>query len=1050
MSQDLSFFDSHMTQGQFQSSGEDWEDWLRWDPAVESTSPEDTASHSTSSKDASPMQAHVFPAGDGLFDKNLSNSLSPVPVIVGSDGTSFSPDQNYKQRQQPFLFGHQDDSTSVFDFAQTEPFIGLQPQASYSRLDTNTAGWNLPSATNALSDHASSVTSVDPKSGLLATPSTATPTHSYINSPESTSNKRSSLSSNSPEPPKKRGGRKRKAESPTEAGGEAMMIEGMMQDGDEPPVKKTSHNVIEKRYRNNLNDKIIELRNSVPSLRAKGRAKGSEDLDGLTAAHKLNKATVMAKATEYIHHLEKRNEKMADEMATLKARLAAVETALGRDGSQSAGSSPGSTASRKASSASQSGPSAFLNVPSGELRYIQPVTSQQYRSQQSAPTYARAPNPPVDAQNSPKVIKAKGGLANKVMLGAMAGIMVMEGAHEQQSSGDRSLAAVPIPLFRRAVDGQGMPLARQAVLPLIKVALVVGVMLYVFVPFLLSFSGQKKQKTRTAIRLPQAPSLASPVEVRRKAWLTAIQSVWVPKHFLLEVVAVCTKMIQLSVRRLIGSEAFTSITGTSKEEEAARIKAWDIAIDAQLAGGDAQVSYYRLLLTLMESGTLPDSPVRLMQKAVHFRVFFWDLANIGYGNFFGFKRFTEKVGAYYWDSARKLQKDLIQAQQQGRPSDSEDDNVELLPDHLAMLLELECDEVLGDEMIQRAWNLAWNKPSAHGTIANPARDSVVEDHAIRSPLDAVAAWYANATIDTTLADALLASAEPDDRLRAASTGTSCLDTEYYIGLALRVAPSASHTHVRALAAKAVLSTSNRDANIVAALEALPVLSSTMLSATTSNGTMTPNAMNLVPHTPASPDICTALTLAKLISLLSTPTSSAAARSSRARAHNALADLDLPSQHQSLLTAVATYRLLRVLGKGRSSIDNNTTKGHNRNPSSPTGKAAQHTLLPRATITGIENLAASLRIWIGSGAASVSSESFDERDAADALSPAGPSIGVVGALEREIVVRMCVEVGKKFGGWDEQGRDSGYGSEVSGSERSSPISGGSRLVSAGLA
>jgi hypothetical protein len=51
--------------------------------------------------------------------------------------------------------------------------------------------------------------------------------------------------------------------------------------------------------------------------------------------------------------------------------------------------------------------------------------------------------------------------------------------------------------------------------------------------------------------------------------------------------------------------------------------------------------------------------------------------------------------------------------------------------------------------------------------------------------------------------------------------------------------------------------------------------------------------------------------------------------------------------------------------------------------------------------------------------------------------------------------MCVEVGKKFGGWDEQGRDSGYGSEVSGSEvsgseRSSPISGGSRLVSAGLA
>jgi hypothetical protein len=1029
-----------------QSTGEDWEDWLRWDPAAESTSPDDTASHSTSSKDASPMQTHAFPAGNDLFDKNLGSSLAQAPLIVGDDGANFQPNHDY--RQEPFLFGHQDESTGIFDFANTEPFTTVQQASSYPRLDTNTAGWNLPSTTDATSRSASSVMSVDPKQGLLATPSTATTTHSYSNSPESTSNKRSSVSSTSPEPPKKRGGRKRKAESPTEGGGEGMLLEGIMQDGDEPPVKKTSHNVIEKRYRNNLNDKIIELRNSVPSLRAKGRAKDAEDLDGLTAAHKLNKATVMAKATEYIHHLEKRNEKMADEMATLKARLAAVEMALGRDGSHSAGSSPGSTSSRKASSASQSGPSSFLSVPSEQIRYTQPVTSQQYRSQQAAPAYARPPNPPVDAQNKPKALKSKGGVANKVMLGAMAGIMVMEGVNEQQSSGggssDRSLAGVPLSLFRRSWSGEGMPLARQAALPLIKVALVIGVLLYVFAPFLLSFTASKKQKTRSAVRLPQAPSLASPVEVRRKAWLTAIQSVWVPKHFLLEVVAVCAKMIQLSVRRLIGSEAFTNITGTSKEEEAARLKAWDIAIDAQLAGGDAQVSYYRLLLTLMESGTLPDSPVRLMQKAVHFRVFFWDLANIGYGNFFGFKRFTEKVGAYYWDSARKLQKDLIQAQQQGRPNEGDDDEVEVLPDHLAMLLELECDDVLSDEMIQRAWNLAWNKPSAHGTVANPARDSVVEDHAIRSPLDAVAAWYANATLDTTLADALLASAEPEERLRAASTGTSCLDTEYYIGLALRVAPPASHTHVRALAAKAVLSSSNRDANIVAALEALPVLSSEVPSTTQNNANSTTSiGMNLVPHTPASPDICTALTLAKLVSLLSTSPSSDAARSSRARAHDALANLGLPSTHHSLLTAVATYRLLRLLGNGKNT---RPSKSHGCNLSSATIVASktpsQNALLPRSTINGIENLAAGLRVWIGTGAPSTASDALsddDEPGYSSTIHDSGPSIGVIGALEREIVVRLCVDIGRKFGGWDEAGRDSGYGSEVSGSEGSSPIS-----------
>lgn len=34
-----------------------------------------------------------------------------------------------------------------------------------------------------------------------------------------------------------------------------------------PPIKKTAHNMIEKRYRTNLNDKIAALRDSVPALR---------------------------------------------------------------------------------------------------------------------------------------------------------------------------------------------------------------------------------------------------------------------------------------------------------------------------------------------------------------------------------------------------------------------------------------------------------------------------------------------------------------------------------------------------------------------------------------------------------------------------------------------------------------------------------------------------------------------------------------------------------------------------------------------------------------
>ena len=72
------------------------------------------------------------------------------------------------------------------------------------------------------------------------------------------------------------------------------------------PIKKTAHNMIEKRYRTNLNDKIAALRDSVPSLRIMSKSARGEDttedreeLHGLTPAHKLNKATVGLHAVVY-------------------------------------------------------------------------------------------------------------------------------------------------------------------------------------------------------------------------------------------------------------------------------------------------------------------------------------------------------------------------------------------------------------------------------------------------------------------------------------------------------------------------------------------------------------------------------------------------------------------------------------------------------------------------------------------------------------------------------------------------------------------------------
>ncbi|KAG7714370.1 hypothetical protein KL949_004470 [Ogataea haglerorum] len=90
-------------------------------------------------------------------------------------------------------------------------------------------------------------------------------------------------------------------------------------------VKKErhSHNVVEKKYRMNINNKILELRNAVPSLRAASGDKriAPQDLDGLSPALKLNKANILAKATEYIRHLESKNAYLMNEIHMLRSSL---------------------------------------------------------------------------------------------------------------------------------------------------------------------------------------------------------------------------------------------------------------------------------------------------------------------------------------------------------------------------------------------------------------------------------------------------------------------------------------------------------------------------------------------------------------------------------------------------------------------------------------------------------------------------------------------------------------------------------------------------------
>ncbi|KXX73755.1 Sterol regulatory element-binding protein 1 [Madurella mycetomatis] len=105
---------------------------------------------------------------------------------------------------------------------------------------------------------------------------------------------------------------------------------GLSEKGKEKPKSgdRTAHNDIERKYRTNLKDKISELRDAVPSLRTIPEDGGEDDATQPSRAPKVSKGTVLTKATEYIHWLERRNKQIAQEHRELSRRLQAFEQLL--------------------------------------------------------------------------------------------------------------------------------------------------------------------------------------------------------------------------------------------------------------------------------------------------------------------------------------------------------------------------------------------------------------------------------------------------------------------------------------------------------------------------------------------------------------------------------------------------------------------------------------------------------------------------------------------------------------------------------------------------
>ena len=594
-------------------------------------------------------------------------------------------------------------------------------------------------------------------------------------------------------------------------------------EGSTSAAKKRPHNIIEKRYRANLNDKIAELRDSVPSLRFAQKSKvreaangdsSDDDLDGLTPSNKLNKASILTKAVEYIRHLEFRTKRLEEENKSLKDRLETLDKVIaqgGHDAQRAAAFTSDVVIEQSSSSpAAQSPSSEPPKTPSNSPRGLIPLSDswRAFRQNQNQEHYGHV------YQTATERSRFKGKWPTRIIMGSVAALMVMDGLSESDigtESREKGLFGIPLELL----DGWSflrspriyLAAFRQysragGVVPLIKGFVALTLLAFLIFSYLFNSKPHPKSDIEElATGSEQAPAPASPIQVRRRAWSTSMQELHLPHHnFFPEWLAITSEWLKYSFGYVFGTRAYTWLTGRTAEDTMARTKAWDIAIDAQLAGGDAEVSRSRLLLTIFGAGNLPRTPLRLMLKSLHCRVLLWNVGALGSE----ISSVSNRLGKFFahqqWGRA--------QVSHQNLPLHHAD----RLPRHLSAMLDMPCGDVFQDTVCQRAYNLMYDRPTQEDSI-NSLLDVVVEDHAVRSPLDAVAAWRSTLSLSEALE---LSMQKPE----------ASEDIQERLTAALRIAPPGSAAETRALAASSVFSSHARSALITRAFTAMELRSTT--------------------------------------------------------------------------------------------------------------------------------------------------------------------------------------------------------------------------------
>lgn len=180
-----------------------------------------------------------------------------------------------------------------------------------------------------------------------------------------------------------------------------------------------------------------------------------------------------------------------------------------------------------------------------------------------------------------------------------------------------------------------------------------------------------------------------------------------------------------------------------------------------------------------------------MLKALHIRVMFWQASD---WNWIcrALNSAASCLARYQWNLAQKIHNGAI------KDTTKVDDHD--LPEHLLSLLERPIEDVMSDVNIQRAHNLAWNRPVSTDAEKDIEVDEMVDDTAMRGPLDILALWSSTRILQQALYDSIQSSRNSE----------ACLSQ---INLAYRTAPPGSSTSIQALAAIAVSSDDDRESKV---------------------------------------------------------------------------------------------------------------------------------------------------------------------------------------------------------------------------------------------